>query len=372
MFQNLGAIRKMKMKILDRYLIKQFLQSILFGLLTFTLLFVVIDMMEKLGDFIDQNVDTNFIVQYYIVFMPEIIRLMIPVAVLLASLFTAGKMTNLNELTAIKAGGISLYRFMTPFIITAFIISIFSVYFGGYLVPMANKHKVYIEQTYLKKGVVYFGSNIYFQDTKTRIVTINIYDLANDQANQVSIQDFDAKDKTKLISRTDAFRMKYDSTKSCWILYNGITRTFNDTSETIERFIKKEYCDLNFKPEDVIKKQRKPEEMSLPELADFASEQQRTGNDPTSIQIEYQSRIAYAFSSVIVVLFGLPISASRRRGGLALQFGINLLITFIYLVFMKISQAFGKNGILEPFITAWFANIVFLIAAIFNIKRSMK
>ncbi len=360
------------MKIIDRYLVKQFLQSIFFGLIAFTLLFVVIDMMEKLGDFIDQNVHSNMIIQYYIVFIPEIIRLMIPVAVLLASLFTVGKLSNQNELTAIKVGGISFYRFIVPFFITAFIISLFSVYFGGYIVPMANKHKVFIEQTYLKKGIVYFGSNIYFQDTETRIVTINIYDLANDQANQVSIQEFDSKDNTKLIERIDAFRMKYDTTKSCWILYNGVSRTFQDSIEIIEKFVVKELCDLNFKPDDVIKKQRKPEELSLPELLELANEQKRTGNDPTQIQIEYQSRIAYAFSSMIVVLFGLPISAGRRKGGLALHFGISLLITFIYLVFMKVSQAFGKNGLLDPFLTAWFSNFIFLIAAIYNIKRTMK
>ena len=360
------------MKILDRYLIKQFIQTILFGLIAFTLIFVVIDMMENLDDFIDQNVPSMMILQYYLVFMPEIIRLITPVAVLLASLFTAGKMSSLNEITAIKAGGISLYRFMAPFILVSFLISAISVYVGGYLVPLANKHKVFIEQTYMKKGIVYFGSNIFFQDTKSRIVTINYYDIANKQAHQVSIQEFNPVDKTRLLKRTDALRMRYDEQKNCWTLFNGTIREISDSSEVMEKFIEHEFYGLNFKPEDVMKKQRKPEEMTLAELSDFANEQKRTGNDPTSILIEYQSRIAYAFASVVVVFFGLPISANRRRGGLAIQFGINLLITFVYLVFMKVSQAFGKNGVLDPLITAWIANLVFLVAATYNIKRALK
>ncbi len=360
------------MKILDRYLIKQFIQTILFGLLAFTLIFVVIDMMENLDDFIDQNVPSMMILQYYLVFMPEIIRLITPVAVLLASLFTAGKMSSLNEITAIKAGGISLYRFMAPFIIVSFLISAISVYVGGYLVPLANKHKVFIEQTYMKKGIVYFGSNIFFQDTKSRIVTINYYDIANKQAHQVSIQEFNPVDKTRLLKRTDALRMRYDEQKNCWTLFNGTIREISDSSEVMEKFIEHEFYGLNFIPDDVMKKQRKPEEMTLAELSDFANEQKRTGNDPTSILIEYQSRIAYAFASVVVVFFGLPISANRRRGGLAIQFGINLLITFVYLVFMKVSQAFGKNGVLDPLITAWIANLVFLVAATYNIKRALK
>jgi len=264
------------MKIIDKYLVKQFLQTVLFGLLAFALIFVVIDMMENLDDFIDQDVPYELILNYYLVFIPEIIRLMTPVAVLLAALFTAGKMSNLNELTALRAGGVSLYRFMTPFIITSFIISLSAVYIGGYLVPLANKQKVYIEQKYMRKGLVNIGSNIFFQDTKNRIVTIRYYDVENNQANQVSIQEFDKNDITKLAFRTDAYRMKFDSTKNCWILFNGTSRTFLDTGESFEKFLEKEYYGLNFKPEEIIKKQRKPEEMTLPELDNYAKEQQAT------------------------------------------------------------------------------------------------
>src|ERR1035437_5064345 len=227
------------MKIIDRYLVKQFLQTLLFALLAFTLLFVLIDMMENFDDFIDQNVPTNIIIQYYLVFVPEMVRLMTPVAVLLASLFTAGKMSNLNEMTALKASGISLYRFMAPFIITAVLISLLSVYFGGYIVPVANKHKIFISQTFMKRDLVYYGTNIYFQDSKSSIVTISFYDISQNQANQISIQEFNPKDKTKIISRTDALRMRYDSKQKCWILYNGITRTFTDSNENAERFATK-------------------------------------------------------------------------------------------------------------------------------------
>jgi len=166
--------------------------------------------------------------------------------------------------------------------------------------------------------------------------------------------------------------MIYDTTKHSWIALNGSTRIFNDSTEYLENFSTKEFNNLHFSPDDVIKKQRKPEELTLTELDEFIKEQIRTGNISTKLEIAYHSRIAYAFSSIIVVLFGLPISANKRRGGLALQFGINLLVTFLYLVFMKISQAYGKNGVLNPLITAWLANFVFLVAAIINLKRVQK
>lgn len=360
------------MKIIDRYLSKQFLQTIVFGLLAFIVIFVIIDMLENLDDFIDEDVPNTIIIQYYIVFIPEIIRLMLPVAVLLSSLFVAGKMSTLNELTAIKSAGVSLYRYMAPFIATAFIISIFSVYFGGYIVPMANKHKVYIERTHMKKGIIHSGSNIFFQDSRTRIVSIGTYNVNTEQAYRVSIQDFDETDITRMISRFDASRMKYDSSDAQWILFNGTNRTFSGDIETLENFASHPVKNLNFTPEDVLKKQRKSEELNLEELEKFADDQLRSGNDPTRILIEYHSRYAFAFASVITVLFGLPISANKRKGGLALQFGISIIITFVYLVSMQISKSFGKNGVMDPLLTAWFANLLFFTAAIINLIKSKK
>ncbi len=359
----------MKIKILDKYLIKQFLQTVLFGLLAFTLIFVVIDAMENLDDFIDQNVPALQIFHYYFVFAPEMIKLMTPVAVLFAALFTAGKAANLSELTAIKASGVSLYRFMAPFLVTTFFITVLSIYFGGYVVPSANKIKINIEQVYLKKNLSFTGSNIYFQDTKTRIVSISYFDNNIDQANRVSIQEFDSNDITKMTERIDATRLVYDTTKSVWVAKDGVKRSFSE-GQKANYFASLEIDNLNFSPDDLLKKQQKIAEMNLVELKEMIDSQRRAGNDPTPTLIEYHSRFAFAVTPLIVVLFGLPISANKRKGGIAAQVGINILVTFLYLVFMKVSQAFGKNGALDPLLTAWLANLIFLAGAVYNVLRS--
>jgi len=360
----------MRIKILDRYFIKQFLQTTIFGLIGFVVIFIVIDAMENLDDFIDQNVPIIRVLHYYLVFTPEIIRLMTPVAVLFAALFTVGKAANLSEMTAIKASGVSLFRFMIPFLITSIFISIFSVYFGGYIVPLANKNKIKIEQIYLKKSFYYAQSNIFFQDSKTRIVNIAFYDVDNKVANQVSIQEFLADDLTIMKNRIDAAFLNYDSTKKHWYAEKGVQREFFDNYETAEYFEKKVIEGLNFLPDDLSKKQQKVSEMNLSELKDLIDSQKRAGNDPSAILIDYYSIFAFATTNLIVVLFALPISTNKRKGGLAAQIGINILVTFLYLVFMKVSQAFGKNGSLSPILTAWFANLIFLVAAIFNLIRS--
>jgi len=357
------------MKIIDKYLIKQFLQTIFFGLIAFTLLFVVIDMMENLDDFIDQSVQIGIILHYYLVFSPDIIKLMTPVSVLFAALFTVGKASNLSELTAIKASGISMYRFMAPFVVTTLFISLFSVYFSGYVVPMANKTKLNIQLNYLKKGFVYTGGNIFFQDTPTRIVNIAFFDNSDNQANRVSIQEFDKNDLTHMISRIDVARMVYDTLSHTWIAYNGVKRIFNRKVESAEYFSKLKLNYLGFKPSDLTSKHQRPEEMNLTELKRTIQSQEKSGLNPTNTLIEYYSRFSFPLASLVIVLFGLPISANKRKGGLAVQVGINILVTFIYLVFMQISLAFGKNGVLNPIITAWFADLVFLAGAFVNLPR---
>jgi lipopolysaccharide export system permease protein len=358
------------MKIIDRYLIKQFLLTIIFGLLAFTLIFVVIDMMENLDDFIDQNVQLIIILNYYLVFIPEIIKLITPVAVLFAALFTAGKAANLSEITAIKASGVSLFRFMLPFLITTLFVALLSIYFAGYVVPHANTVKVNLERKYLNRGFVFMGSNIFFKDSPTKIVNIAYFDNTQNQAHRVSIQEFDIANPTVMISRVDANTMTYDSTARNWVVEYGAKRFFSSSKESASYFNQLTISDLNFHPEDLASKQQKPEEMNLDELKRLINSQIREGTDPKSTLIEYYSRFSFSMASIVVVLFGIPLAATkRRRGGLAVQIGINILVTFVYLVFMKISQAFGKNGALDPMLTAWFANLVFLIAALINLPR---
>jgi len=328
--------------------------------------------MEHIDEFIDQDVPFAIILKYYAVFLPQMIRYMTPISVLLAALFVTGKLSDLNEVTALKASGMSLYRYMAPFIITTVFISLFSVYFGGYVSPLANKIKVGIEREYMQFGKIKSGYNIFFQDSRTRIVTIASYNVANDQARIVSIQDFDPNEITKMVSRIDAKKMKYDSTSTSWILSDCVQRDFTDFTEIHQKIDELEINNLHFLPKDIINKQIKNEEMTLAELNDLAKEMLHSGNNPKRIQIEYHSRIAFAFASIITVLFGLPLSTNKRKGGLALQFGINLVITFTYLVFMSISQAFGKNGAMSPLLTGWLANIIFLIAAMLNIARVQK
>lgn len=363
----------MNLKLVDRYLVRQFVLSIFFGIMTFTLIFIVIDMMENLDDFIDQNVPKEIIFQYYVYFVPEIIRLITPVAILLACLFTVGKLNNYSELTALKSSGMSLSRFMMPFLIVGFILSLVAVYFTAWVVPYSNKQKVYIEQFHMKKNLVYAGTNLFFQDAQDKIINISYFDEYSKSASRTGILFLDKSEMTHVRKKIECEQLKWDAVQNEWVAVKVIERTFlSDSTDSVKGYDTLRINYLNFKPEDILLKQKRVEELNITELLQVINDQKKSGNDVTRLLIDLHSIFSFSFASFIVVLFGVPLSVDRRRGGMAFQFGANLFFTFIYLGFMKISQSFGKNGLLDPLLTAWFANMVFLALAVINILRVRK
>jgi lipopolysaccharide export system permease protein len=358
---------------IDRYVLRQFIITACASLCAFIVLFVVVDMMENLDDFLDKQAPLHIVVTYYLYFMPEIIKLIIPVAMLLSALFTTGRLSNHNELPAMKSTGLSLYRFMAPLLIFALLVSGASIYFTGWIGPYANKKKFEIGRVYFQKNIEYVAkSNIYIQDSPTRILSIGFYDDQKPSAQQISIQDFDPHDLTKVVARYDANEMRWDAATQSWMLINGYHRLFRDSSEWYNRFASLSMSSLNFSPEDIKKKQQKPDEMDYNDLHQFIHNQQRAGQDVSRWLVDFYGKIAFPFSSVIVVLFGVPFSSVKRRSGLGVEFGIALGVCFLYMVLLKISQAFGYNGDLDPLLTAWMANIFFLIAGIYNLIRVPK
>jgi lipopolysaccharide export system permease protein len=361
------------MKIFDLYITRQFIVTAAFAMVAIIMIFVVIDMMETLDDFIDGNADIFLVLKYYFYFMPEIIKLMIPVSMLLSALFTTGKYSALNEMTAMKASGLSLYRYMAPLLVISFMVSIVSIYFNGWVVPYTNKQKYALARTYLHKYLTHISkSNIYIQDSETRIISIGDFDDVHNIASNVTVEDFNNTDLTIVQARYQAKQMVWDEANKSWSLMNGNFRRFNGDKEYLETFTILNIGRLNFIPADIAKKMQRPDEMDYYDLKTFIDHQKSAGYDVARWEVDFYSKISFPFASFIVVLFGVPFSSIKRRSGVGVEFGIAVGVSFLYMIFLKISQAFGYNGDLNPLFTAWLANIIFLGAGIWNLYRVPK
>ncbi len=354
----------------DRYIIKQFISTAIFSLIVFVIIFVSIDMMEKLDNFIDSNSSNETIIRYYVMFIPEIIKLMTPISMLLSSLFTTGKMSNSNEITAMKVCGLSLYRFMLPIIFVSLIVSLFSVYFNGWIVPVANREKYAIERRIDSVTLENARSDIYLQEGSKAILSMLTYDDALKRGNFPSFIKFKDSTRLSIIERFDANYVLFDTLISNWIMYDVIYR--NVEKEEHIKFSNYNLGSLSYAPKDIIIKVDRPDEMVYEELKEYVNRQKLSGNPISRWMVDFYSKVSFPFASFIVVLFGVPFSFTKRQGGMALQFGLAISITFFYLGCTKVIQVIGYNGDINPFFTAWLPNIIFFIGGLINIKRVNK
>lgn len=362
------------MKLLDKYILKNFIQNFLFGIFCFLIIFVIVDLFENLDRFIDKNVPVKIIIDYYIFFIPEILKLITPVGMLIASLFTISRFVNFSEFTAMKSAGISLFRYLMPILIFGIFITVLSIYFNGWIVPKTNTDKFIIERNYLDKNKILSNiNNLNLQDASNKIITIGTVGENGNLCNNISIQIFNDSNLTQMTSRFDARQMIWDTVKKEWILKDYFKRIFSDNNLENLQFIKenrvsdiKEIIKLNVEPDIIIKKNMKPEELNLSDFKAFIENMEKSGIDVSKAKVDYYSTISFPFANLITIIFGVSVSTNRRRSGAAIQFGMAVLVSFIYLGFVKISQVFGYNGSIPPLLTAWIANIVFLIISVNN------
>ena len=357
--------------ILDKYILRKFSAILLFALVAFIIIFIIVNVIEKLDDFLDNNVPLIVFVQYYVYSIPYILTLTLPIAMLLASLFSMGTMSRHNELVAMKAAGISLYRIVAPLLAFSFMMCIFAFVFSEVVVPGASEKKESIADEFLEKKRERWRKRIdkvYVRDDKDRVVSMQYYRTVDQTGYAVRISKMN--DHT-LASRIDARKMVWED--SIWVLYDGYIRNFAaGIDKEAYPFDKVTLDETNLKPKDFAKIISRPEEMSYWDLEEFVTNVKRSGGNPDKWLTELHMKLAIPFANFIIVLFGAPLSSRRRRSSSATGFGISLAIVFIYFGIVKTGQTMGHNGFLPPFFAAWSANMLFAAAGIFTLLKTQK
>jgi lipopolysaccharide export system permease protein len=199
-----------------------------------------------------------------------------------------------------------------------------------------------------------------------------MFDDQRNTATQVSIQEFSATDPTVMEWRIDAHRMQWEPATGTWSVLRGVRRNFSAGKEVAAPFDSMAIGALNFSPDDIRKKQERPEEMNYPDLRQFIEGQQHAGHDVARWLVDLYAKISFPFASAVVVLFGVPFASYKRRSGPGIEFGIAIAVTFLYMVLLQVSQAFGYNGDIDPLLTAWLANGVFFAAGVLTLLRVPK
>jgi lipopolysaccharide export system permease protein len=355
---------------LDRYVLKRFTVNLLLGILAWIIIFIVVDLIENISHFLDHNATFHQVFLYYVYYIPYIISLTLPVAMLLATLFTLSTMAMNNEIVALLSAGISLFRTLLPLFIVGLFVSLGAFFFNEITVPYANQKRYDIKRYQVDhepRPKFRSRTNVFLQLSSDKTLSARYFNGSSNKASEVSIKTFNGP---KLVQRIDAHKMVWQD--SVWKLVGVTVRGFKDEKEIMYQTADSVLASLNILPEDLAVVQKKPEEMSYMELSNFINELRAIGADPRKWLVERYLKISLPFANFIVVLLGAPLASRKRRGGMGLNFGISLGISFTYFIIIRVGQVLGHQGSLSPMLGAWLGNLVFLTFGIIGLIKVRK
>ena len=358
-------------KILDRYILRHFLQALVVVTVAIGLTIVVINMVEELRDFIDHHVPIIDVLTYYLYFGGWVVKSFLPVFVLLATLFSVSILARRNEILAMKASGRSLYRVAYPIMVMGALLSVAHFYYNEYIFPPANQRRLEIKEfTIEKRAKAAFTQvrNIYRLIAPGYFYSLGDFNVDRKEGQQLRLC---RTEKNKLREVITARVVEYRDFK--WIGREVVVRAFDDTShETFQKLDSLVLPDIKDTPEDLERRIGKPEDMSLDELRRYIDVMKRTGGPYLKESIDLRLKYAYPMTSFIVTLICIPFASNPRRAGLAVSFALGAAIALGYFVLFRIMQSFGYNEKIPADLAVWGVNALFFVIGLIFMLTARK
>lgn len=359
------------LKRLDIYLLKAFFLALFVVTVSIGLTINVINIIEELRDFIDNQVPVGSIIEYYVYFGGWVIKSFLPMFVLIASLFSVSILARRNEILAMKASGLSLYRIALPLLLAVAFLSVGHFYYNEYVFPPANQRRLEIKEFTIEKKsrrATTNVTNIYRQIESGYFYTIGQFNVERMEGTDVKVYRT-ADDRLRSI--VTAERIYYRDHE--WVIHDGQIRMFPDTAgNSYREFEEMVLPGIEEKPEDFAKRIGKPEDMGLEELQQYIDLMKRTGGPYVREAVDLGIKYAFPATSFIVVLISIPFASNPRRGGLAVSISVGALISLLYFVLFRVLQSAGYNEKIPRELAVWGVNGLFLIVGLFSILKARK
>lgn len=353
-------------KILDRYIIRKFLGTYLFAIALLLAIVVMFDVNEKFDSFLKAPLRAT-IVDYFINFLPYFANQFSPLFVFIAVIFFTTKLASNNEIVAMLSSGMSFNRLLRPYMISAVVIAAATWVLGAYIIPPANVKRIDYTNTYVKNKRVDYGSNIMLMVAPGEIAYMSRYDNISKSGSRFSLESFD--DEKRLTSRLVAQRITWDTLYS-WRVYDYVIRDFRDNREFIRKGHSLDTV-IPFEPRDFLIAKNDHEKMTTPQLEEYIKRQRGRGvANIQSFEVEYQRRYAMCAAAFILTVIGMALSSRKVKGGLGVNIGVGLVLSFSYILFMAITQSFAYSGLTSPLIAMWIPNIIYAIIAVILYRRA--
>jgi lipopolysaccharide export system permease protein len=366
----LGGLQRLRpsgLRHLDRYVLQSWIRIFVLTALGFPLVSILINLTDTLNRLLDRGLSMRDIVVSYIYSIPENVFLVMPAAVLFATVFTVGAMGRHSELTAAKASGQSFHRLMRPIFIAAAAASVLA-FVVGELAPGATARQLELQKAKPSRPTSTRFNFVYRGDAGW-VYTIRSLDVTNRQLKQLLLErQGTGLNYPGLVLTADS--ASYDARLKTWRLRRGASRIIaSPARQATFNFRTMRLKALKQTPADLLAESKAPDEMRYAELGRYIDALKRSGNDANKLVVEQALKLALPVTCIIIALFGAPLAVTTPRAGAAVGIAISLGTTVMFLLFVQITKAIGAGGLIDPTLAAWIPNVVFLFAGLVLLAR---
>ncbi len=363
------------MKIIDRYITREFIFPFFYCLIVFVSLYIIIDLFSRLEDILKHHTELPVLLQYYAAFLPIIFVRTAPIAVLLSTLYVLGNLTKYNEITALKASGLNAWRLVLPFFFLGLIISIVTLLINDKVIPQANLISTTVKEEHLDKQKKAQDEkvieNIAIYGTHNRLIHVCKFYPKDVLLKEITILEQD--ENQRVTAKIQAKEAQW--IKGRWTFFDCVVYNFDQGGQVIDEpsFFKKMIFDIEEKPKDFLRRESSAEFMSYRKLRSYI--ERLSGSGAKIVQkllVDLHHKISFPFVSLVIIFLGIPFALSAQGTGKVASIGLCIVISFFYYTVEALSLALGKRGTIPPFLAAWFANILFTTVGVMLMRRTPK
>lgn len=346
------------MLIITRYFSREFLKIFLLCMASFVALYLLVDLFDRMDDMLKHRVSLWLVIQYCLCSIPMIIYQVSPLAVLLCTFITIGNFVRHHEITALKAGGVSLFSVLKVFFFVSCCLCVFSIWLQEYVLPYTNSRMKVIKNVHIKGKELakQYKDHQFWYRSGNSAYNIEFFNPDTNTLNTISIMHFN--ENVFMYKRIDAKQAVW--VNDTWHFTDGVEREFTPDGHMTVTPFKHKLLSIAKTPDDFKKARKEGDEMGISEIRRFIKKIKKEGYPTTSYVVDMHAKISYAFINVIMAILGIPFALRiGRSGGMAMGITISILLGFLYWTFFAFCLSLGKGGTLAPFVSAWIANVAF-------------
>jgi LPS export ABC transporter permease LptG len=353
-------------RILDRYVVREFLNIFFLVLAAFVMLMLIFTFFELVGDILRNRIPLFTVGDYLINLTPNMLYQISPLAVLIAVLVTFGVLNRNSELIAMKATGISLYRLIVPIVSIAAILAVTLFLFDEFYLPQANRKQEALRniikgrppQTFLHPEQKWIFGQSHPGETR-RIFYYQFFDPDRNEFANLTLFEFDPS-TFALSRRIFAARVSWDPATSSWSFQNGWERDMDGANTKAYRVFKQtSFAEVHEDPDYFKKENIQAQEMNFGQLDRFIGDLRQSGFDTMRLRVQLWHKLAYPLIAPVMAVLAIPFALSMGRRGSLTGIAVAIFVALTYFVIDGFFGAMGSVNYLPAGLAAWSPDILF-------------